>query len=93
LKSGITPEEINQLLSGTVDNCPEDESVDMIYAQHWAESDTHSDPESVIKMQQTYGVEKTEAIHPMLRMISIGNLLGGSWDYFLYRMSFGKWQG
>ena len=93
LRSGITPEEINQLLSGTVDNCPEDESVAMIYAQHWAESDTHSDPEAVIKMQQTYGVEKTEAIHLMLRMIRIGNLLGNSWDYLLYRMSFGKWRG
>ena len=93
LKTGITPEEINQLLSGTVDNCPEDESVAMIYAQHWAESDTHSDPEAVIKMQQTYGVEKTEAIHLMLRMIRIGNLLGNSWDYLLYRISFRKWRG
>jgi AhpD family alkylhydroperoxidase len=93
LKSGITPEEINQLLSGTVDNCPEDESMAIIYAQHWAESDAHPDPEAVIKLQQTYGVEKTEAIHLMLRMIRLGNLLGNSWDYLLYRVSFGKWRG
>ena len=36
LKSGITPEEISRLLSGTVENCPEDETVAIIYAQHWA---------------------------------------------------------
>jgi len=90
LKSGITPEEINQLLSGTVDNCPEVESVAIIYAQHWAESDTHPDPEAVIKLQRMYGIEKSEAIHLMLRMIRIGNLLGNSWDYILYRLSFGK---
>ena len=72
LKSGITPEEINQLLSGTVDNCPEDETVALMYAQHWAESDAHPEPEAVIKLQQTYGIEKTEAIHLMLRMIWTG---------------------
>ena len=93
LKSGITTEEINQLLSGDIANCSEDESVGVIYAQHWAESDAHPDPEAVERVQQTYGIEKTEAIHLMLRMIRIGNLLGNSWDYFLYRISFGKLRG
>ncbi len=93
LKSGLTPEEISQLLSGDVDNCPEEEAVAVIYAQHWAESDTHPDLGAVRKLQQTYGVEKTEFIHLMLRMIRLGNLLGNSWDYLLYRISFGKWRG
>jgi len=93
LKSGITQREISQLLAGDVANCPEDESVAVIYAQHWAESDAHPDPEAVGRLQQTYGIEKTEAIHSMLRMIRLGNLLGNSWDYLIYRMSFGKWRG
>ena len=93
LKSGLTPEEITQLLSGDVENCPEDEAVAVIYAQHWAESDAHPDPEAVRKLQQTYGGEKTECIHLMLRMIRLGNLLGNSCDYLLYRISFGKWRG
>jgi AhpD family alkylhydroperoxidase len=92
LKSGVTPEEISRLLSGDVDNCPEDEAVAVIYAQHWAESDAHPDPEAERKLQQTYGVEKKEAIHLMLRMIRLGNLLGNTWDYLLYRISFGKWR-
>ena len=91
LKSGVTQEEIGQLLSGDVDGCPEEENLAVIYAQHWAESDARPDPEAVRKLQQTYGVEKTEAIHLMLRMIRLGNLLGNSWDYLLYRVSFGKW--
>jgi len=93
LKSGLTPEEISRLLSGDVDNCPEEEAVAVIYAQHWAESEAHPDPEAVLKLQQTYGVEKAEAIHLMLRMIQLGNLLGNSWDYLLYSISFGKWRG
>ena len=93
LKSGVTQEEISRLLSGDVDDYPEEEAVAVIYAQHWAESDAHPDPEAVRRLQQTYGVEKTEAIHLMLRMIRLGNLLGNSWDYLLYRISFGKWRG
>jgi len=91
LKSGLAPEEISQLLSGDVANCPEEEAVAIIYTQHWAETDAHPDPEAVQKLQQTYGVEKTEAIHLILRMIRIGNLFGNSWDYLLYRISRGKW--
>jgi AhpD family alkylhydroperoxidase len=91
LKSGISTEEINRLLSGDVESCPEDEAMAVIYAQHWAESGARPEPENVLKLQQTYGIEKAEAIHLMLRMIRLGNLLGNTWDYLLYRISFGKW--
>jgi len=90
LKSGITTEEISGLLAGDVANCPQDEAVAVIYAQHWAESDAHPDPEAVKRLQQTYGREKTEAIHLILRMIRMANLLGNSWDYLIYRISFGR---
>jgi AhpD family alkylhydroperoxidase len=93
LKSGVSQEQISQLLSGDMTCIPEDEFIAVIYAQHWAESDANPDPETLKRVQQTYGMEKTEAIHLMLRMIRMGNLLGNSWDYFLYRISFGKLRG
>jgi len=93
LKSGVTSREISQLLSGDVNGCPEEEAVAVIYAQHWAESDAHPDPEAVWKLQQIYGAERTEEINLLLRMIRLGNLLGNSWDYLLYCISFGKWRG
>ena len=37
-------------------------------------------------------VEKAEAIHLMLHMIRLGNLLGNTWDYILFRVSFGRWR-
>ena len=92
LKSGVTQEEIGQLLSGDVDGCPEEESLAVIYAQYWAESNAHPSFEAVLRLQETYGAEKAEAIHLMLRMIRLGNLTGNSLDYLLYRVSFGKWQ-
>jgi len=90
LKSGVSAEEIGSLLSNDVANCPRDEAVAVIYAQHWAESDAHPDSEAVRRLEQTYGREKTEAIHLILRMIRMGNLLGNSWDYLIYRISFGR---
>ncbi len=91
LKSGVPPEEISRLLSGDIDACPEEEAIAVMYAQHWTELDAHPGPEAVRRLQQTYGVEKVRAIHLMLRMIRLGNLLGNTWDYLLYRISFGKY--
>ena len=92
LKNGLTPGEINRLLQGDIDNCPNDEAVAVIYAQHWAEFNGHPDSEALQKLEKVYGVEKTEAIHLILRLIRLGNLLGNSWDYLLFRLSFGKWR-
>ena len=92
LKGGMTREEVGKLLSGDFLDCPEEEYIAVLYAQHWAESDAHPDPEAVQRLQETYGPEKADAIHLMLRMIRLGNLLGNTWDYVLFRVSFGKWR-
>lgn len=92
LKNGISQEEIKQLLSGDVGGCPGEEGLALIYAQHWAESNAHPDPEAVRKLEETYGIEKAGAIHLVLRMIRLGNLSGNSLDYLLYRISFGRWR-
>jgi AhpD family alkylhydroperoxidase len=59
LKSGMTPEEIEVLLSGSIANCPEDESVALIYAQYWAESNARPDADAVNKLREVYGDEKS----------------------------------
>jgi AhpD family alkylhydroperoxidase len=90
LKSGVSPQEISRLLSGDNDTCPAEEATAVVYAQHWAEADAHPDPEIVRKLRQTYGVEKAEVINLVLRMIRMGNLMGNTMDYLIYRISFGK---
>ena len=90
LKNGIAEEEIRNLLAGDIVKCPQDEAVAVAYAQHWAESSGHPDPEAVQRMEQIYGHERTEAIHSILRMIRMANLLGNAWDYLIYRISFGR---
>ena len=90
LRSGIRTEEIRELLAGDVANCPQDEAVAVAYAQHWAESNAHPEPEAVERLRQTYGPGKAESVHLILRMIRMANLLGNSWDYLICRISFGR---
>ena len=93
LKSGVTSLEITRLLSGDFADCPKDETVAVLYAQHWAEANARPDGEAVKRLQQAYGIQKTETIHVVLQMIRLGNLLGNSWDCMLFRLSFGRWGG
>jgi AhpD family alkylhydroperoxidase len=90
LKNGITRDEIRDILAGDVAICPPDEAPAVAYARHWAESDAHPNAKAVQRLQQTYGPHKIEAIHLILRMIRMANLLGNSWDYLIYHMSFGR---
>lgn len=90
LKSGISSAELRDLLAGAIpaETSP-DEYLALAYAQHWAETDAKPDPEAVQKLIETYGEEKTAAIDILLRMIRVGNLLGNTADYVLYRLTFG----
>ncbi len=89
-KSGITRDEITALLSGSVDDCPPDEAVAVMYAQHWADSDAKPTPESSRMLVDSYGLQKAQAVNLVLRMIRVGNLTGNTWDYLLHRVSFGR---
>jgi AhpD family alkylhydroperoxidase len=91
LKSGIEKEEIASLLIGITDDCPQDETVAVLYAQHWADSNTKPDPEVVRKLEQAYGTEMVQIINLVLRIVRLGNLGGNTWKRFLNRISFGKW--
>lgn len=92
LRTGVDREEIARLLTGSVDNCPEDEAVALLYAQHWADSNTCPDPEAVDRLRQSYGAETAYAIDLTLRMIRVGNLSGNTWDRLLNRISFGRFK-
>ncbi len=90
LRSGVDQEEIARLLAGSIDNCPEEEAIALLYAQHWADSDARPHPEAVGRLEEAYGAERAEAINLILRMIRVGNLWGNTWDRFLYRLSFSR---
>jgi AhpD family alkylhydroperoxidase len=91
LKLGINQQEIRELSQGAFDQSPSAEIPALLFAQHWAESGGLVDEEARQCLEATYGSEKSRAIEINLRMIQIGNLLGNTFDYVLYRISFGRW--
>jgi AhpD family alkylhydroperoxidase len=91
LKRGLSQDDITSLLSGSMVGCPAEEALAILYAQHWAESNGRPDAMSFQRLVEVYGKEKAAAIALVLRMVRVGNLTGNSWDYLLYRATFGRW--
>ena len=90
LKTGISEAEIRALRDGLIDDAPAEELSALLYAQHWAESNAAPDPDIRQKLLDTYGIERAEAIETLLRLIRLGNLLGNTADFYLFRLSFGR---
>ncbi|MCJ7715811.1 MAG: carboxymuconolactone decarboxylase family protein [Anaerolineales bacterium] len=91
-QAGLSKEEIDSYLSGIIpEDIPVEEKIAVCFAQHWAENDGQHNKEYENQIRETYGKEGFNSILMILRMIRMGNLLGNTWDYFLYRISFGHW--
>ncbi len=91
LEIGLSKEEIETLSSGTFHNCPPEEVPALLYAQHWAENNGQPDEETRLKILDIYDKKTVEAMELAMKMIRMGNLLGNTWDYLLFRLSFGNW--
>ncbi|HOZ46535.1 MAG TPA: carboxymuconolactone decarboxylase family protein [Candidatus Hydrogenedentes bacterium] len=93
LSEGLSEGEVRALLRGLLEDVPEDQRTAVLYAQHWAETEGHPDPEALDRIEATYGKEMADAIHLVLRVIRMGNYTGNTVDYLLFRLSFGRWCG
>ena len=91
LAEGISAEEIEALGQGMFAGSPPEEVPALLYAQHWAEAEGDPDPAARDRVVEQYGEQVTAGIELALRMIRMGNLAGNTWDYVLYRISFGRW--
>lgn len=93
LAKGVSQEEIEALAKGMFAESPPEEAPALLYAQHWAEA--NGAPEALAREQVVarYGEQVVETMELGLRMIRAGNLSGNTFDYLLYRISFGRWGG
>jgi len=91
LRIGVDKEELARLAGGVMEGCPEEYSIAVLYAQHWAESNAHPDLEAVRRLEETYGREKAKLVNIVLRPIRLVLLVEDLWGSFLYRISFGRW--
>lgn len=90
-QAGISEEEIKVYLQGAIpDEVPADQKLAVCYAKYWAENDAQPELSFQNRVRDFYGENGFQAIEMVLRMIRMGNLLGNTADYILYRLSFGK---
>jgi AhpD family alkylhydroperoxidase len=85
LQAGITREEIDALAAGSFDQSPGEETIALLFAQHYAESKGQPDPESWERLVETYGEDTARDILVYIRMITVGNLYGNTLDAFFSR--------
>ncbi len=91
LDAGITSKELAEILEGTVVNSPKEEQLALLYAQHWADQKGKPDQDFKEELINKYGEKKANIIEITIRTINFGNLSGNTFDYFLYKLSFGFW--
>ena len=91
LRIGVNKEELDRLTGGIIEGCPEEYSIAVLYAQHWADSNAHPSPEAVHRLEETYGIEKAKMVNVVLRPIRLILFMEDLWDSFISRVSFGRW--
>jgi len=87
LAAGITETEIRDLFEGELDKVPPTQVVALTFAQHYAETEGYPDPAAWQRVVDTYGPETARDIMAYIRMITMGNLLGNTFDALLYRLT------
>lgn len=75
LKSGMDDSQIKNLLSGSLENVPDEEVKAILFAQHYAEKRGRPDKELSDKLKEDYKDNHREIL-AAIRMIMFGNCLG-----------------
>ena len=88
LAAGVPEEDIRDLADGELHRLPADEIVGLTYAQHYAETGGEPDEFAWRRLVEVYGDDRARDISAYIRMITIGNLFGNTFDAFLSRLKF-----
>lgn len=85
LESGMTSEEIQDMLSGIMDKVPVEEVAGVMFAQHYADTRANPTPEAWERVVEVYGLSKAQGILGAIRTIMIGNTYGIAFSSFFNR--------
>ena len=85
LEIGMHNEEIQNILSGVMDDIPPDETAGVMFAQHYADNRGKPSKKAWEYIVGIYGLSKTKGILGSIRMIMIGNIYGIPWSSFFNR--------
>lgn len=90
LSSGMSREEIKEILDGNRNNIPVNEAVAIMFGQDFAASKENPSDESISRLIEEYGSQKAELIIAACHMITMTNGMGISLDHFYHRIRFNR---
>ncbi|NLC40062.1 MAG: carboxymuconolactone decarboxylase family protein [Clostridiaceae bacterium] len=76
LEEGMSPEEIEAILSGDTGKIPQDELIAIFFAQHYTDNKGKSSKEAWQRLIDEYGSEKSLVILALIRMMNMANIYG-----------------
>ncbi len=88
LKTGMTIEEIKQILSGELDDIPNEEVIAVLFAKDFAFNKEKIDMEFYNKLLNQYGFLRTKLIIYIVNFITMTNAMGISLDLLKATLSF-----
>ncbi len=86
LEEGMSEDEVKGFLDGDLSEAPPEESVALLYAEHYADSEGKPDEESTARFFKTYGNEKGSQLLGIIHSIMVGNLHGNMIDALKHRL-------
>jgi len=90
IKSGISNEELKDILDGSFENLTEEISLALIFAQHYADQVGKYDQEAFNKIIDYYGKEYAYGIMTTIKIIMFGNTNGIALTNLSNRLRFKK---
>ncbi len=87
LAAGVSPEELQKLFQGEFGEFPKEEVIALTFAQHFAETQCQPEPQAWQRLVDFYGEQTAKDILAYLRMITLGNLFGNTFDALLCRLA------
>jgi len=85
LEAGMSPVEIQNMLSGEMSNVPAEELTAIMFAQHYAETRGNPSFNAWKQLVEVYGKLKALGILGSIRIIMLGNAYGIPWSSFFNR--------
>jgi len=86
LLSGVTREELDVILSGSVEGFDEYETQALLFAQYWADNDGRAGREMRRKLVEHYGERTADCIELVAHTIRMGNLAGNLIEHWRLRL-------
>ncbi|MBD1262053.1 carboxymuconolactone decarboxylase family protein [Maribacter polysiphoniae] len=93
IDAGTSEDELKSMLNGEFGEIGSDESVALLFAQHYAYTDGYPDKKTYVKFVEHYGNQKAADIMAMIRLIMVGNIHGIALDALQSRLKGRKMEG